>query len=137
MALGRLAQEGPVVPRCAPTRSRARPSFRAWRAAPRDHRDRMKREFGVEASVGKPQVAYRETFKKSLESEGKFIKQSGGRGQYGHVWLKLEPQPHGKGYEFVDSIKGGRVPREYIPAVEKGVKEALQDAFSLVIRWST
>jgi len=89
--------------------------------------DRMKREFGVEASVGKPQVAYRETFRKTLESEGKFIKQSGGRGQYGHVWLKLEPQPHGKGYEFVDSIKGGRVPREYIPAVEKGVKEALQD----------
>ncbi|TMH42040.1 MAG: elongation factor G, partial [Betaproteobacteria bacterium] len=89
--------------------------------------DRMKREFGVEASVGKPQVAYRETFKKSLESEGKFIKQSGGRGQYGHVWLKLDPQPHGKGFEFVDAIKGGRVPREYIPAVEKGVKEALQD----------
>jgi len=89
--------------------------------------DRMKREFGVEASVGKPQVAYRETFKKSLESEGKFIKQSGGRGQYGHVWLKLEPQPHGKGNEFVDAIKGGRVPREFIPAVEKGVKEALQE----------
>ncbi|MGH8726451.1 MAG: elongation factor G, partial [Burkholderiales bacterium] len=88
--------------------------------------DRMKREFGVEASVGKPQVAYRETFKKSLESEGKFVKQSGGRGQYGHVWLKLEPQ-HGKGYEFVDAIKGGRVPREYIPAVEKGIKEALQE----------
>jgi len=88
--------------------------------------DRMKREFGVEASVGKPQVAYRETFKKALESEGKFVKQSGGRGQYGHVWLKLEPQP-GKGFEFVDAIKGGRVPREYIPAVEKGVKEALQD----------
>src|SRR5438093_5823854 len=87
----------------------------------------MKREFGGEASVGKPQVAYRETFKKSLESEGKFIKQSGGRGQYGHVWLKLDPQPHGKGFEFVDAIKGGRVPREYIPAVEKGVKEALQD----------
>src|SRR5574341_957757 len=87
--------------------------------------DRMKREFGVEASVGKPQVAYRETFKKSLESEGKFVKQSGGRGQYGHVWLKLEPQPHGKGYEFVDAIKGGRVPREFIPAVEKGVKETL------------
>src|ERR1700704_4734025 len=76
--------------------------------------DRMKREFGVEASVGKPQVAYRETFKKALESEGKFIKQSGGRGQYGHVWLKLEPQPHGKGYEFGHPIKGGRVPREYI-----------------------
>jgi elongation factor G len=89
--------------------------------------DRMKREFGVEASVGKPQVAYRETLKKSLESEGKFIKQSGGRGQYGHVWLKLEPQPSGKGFEFVDAVKGGRVPREYIPAVEKGVKEALQD----------
>ena len=89
--------------------------------------DRMKREFGVEASVGKPQVAYRETFKKSLESEGKFIKQSGGRGQYGHVWLKLEPQPHGTGYEFVDGIKGGRVPKEFIPAVKKGVDEALQD----------
>jgi len=89
--------------------------------------DRMKREFGVEASVGKPQVAYRETFKKTLESEGKFVKQSGGRGQYGHVWLKLEPQPHGKGYEFVDAVKGGRVPREFIPAVEKGVREALQD----------
>ncbi|MFZ1907522.1 MAG: elongation factor G [Burkholderiales bacterium] len=89
--------------------------------------DRMKREFGVEASVGKPQVAYRETFKKSVESEGKFIKQSGGRGQYGHVWLKLEPQPAGKGYEFVDAIKGGSVPREFIPAVQKGVLEALQD----------
>ena len=89
--------------------------------------DRMKREFGVDASVGKPQVAYRETFKKALESEGKFIKQSGGRGQYGHVWLKLEPQPIGKGFEFVDAIKGGTVPREYIPAVQKGVEEALQD----------
>ena len=89
--------------------------------------DRMKREFGVEASVGKPQVAYRETFKKSLESEGKFIKQSGGRGQYGHVWLKLEPQTAGKGFEFVDAIKGGTVPREFIPAVQKGVQEALQD----------
>src|SRR5437773_10356361 len=88
--------------------------------------DRMKREFGVEANVGKPQVAYRETFKKSLESEGKFIKQSGGRGQYGHVWLKLEPQ-HGKGYEFVDAVKGGRVPKEFIPAVKKGVDEALQE----------
>jgi elongation factor G len=88
--------------------------------------DRMKREFGVEASVGKPQVAYRETFKKALESEGKFIKQSGGRGQYGHVWLKLEPQ-RGKGYEFVDAVKGGRVPKEFIPAVKKGVDEALQE----------
>jgi elongation factor G len=89
--------------------------------------DRMRREFGVEASVGKPQVAYRETFKKTVEHEGKFIKQSGGRGQYGHVELRLEPQPQGKGFEFVDAIKGGTVPREFIPAVEKGVKEALQD----------
>jgi elongation factor G len=72
-------------------------------------------------------VAYRETFKKALESEGKFIKQSGGRGQYGHVWLKLEPQPHGTGYEFVDGVKGGRVPKEFIPAVKKGVDEALLD----------
>ena len=85
--------------------------------------DRMKREFSVEANVGKPQVAYREAIKKPVEVEGKFIKQSGGRGQYGHVWLKLEPNAAGKGYEFVDAIKGGAVPREYIPAVEKGVAE--------------
>jgi elongation factor G len=89
--------------------------------------DRMRREFSVEASVGKPQVAYRETFKKALESEGKFVKQSGGRGQYGHVWLKLEPQPAGKGHEFIDGIKGGRVPKEFIPAVKKGVDEALNE----------
>ncbi|NCZ78996.1 MAG: elongation factor G, partial [Burkholderiaceae bacterium] len=83
--------------------------------------DRMKREFGVEATVGKPQVAYRETIRKVCdEIEGKFVKQSGGRGQYGHVVLKLEPQDPGKGFEFVDAIKGGVVPREYIPAVEKG-----------------
>ncbi|HUL64101.1 MAG TPA: elongation factor G [Burkholderiaceae bacterium] len=89
--------------------------------------DRMKREFGVEASVGKPQVAYRETIRKTVENaEGKFIKQSGGRGQYGHVILKLEPQGPGKGFEFVDAIKGGVVPREYIPAVEKGVNETLK-----------
>jgi len=89
--------------------------------------DRMKREFGVEASVGKPQVAYRETIRKIIENaEGKFIKQSGGRGQYGHVILKLEPQAPGKGFEFVDAIKGGVVPREYIPAVEKGVNETLK-----------
>src|SRR5881296_3189228 len=87
--------------------------------------DRMKREFGVEANVGKPQVAYREAIKKPVQIEGKFIKQSGGRGQYGHVWLKMEPQPAGKGFEFVDAIKGGTVPREYIPAVEKGVNETL------------
>ncbi|HXZ91302.1 MAG TPA: elongation factor G [Burkholderiales bacterium] len=89
--------------------------------------DRMKREFGVEASVGKPQVAYRETLRKSVEQQGKFVKQSGGRGQYGDVWLRVEPQPAGKGFEFVDAIKGGAVPREYIPAVQKGVQEALQD----------
>jgi len=88
--------------------------------------DRMKREFGVEASVGKPQVAYRETIRKLVENaEGKFIKQSGGRGQYGHVVLKVEPQEPGKGFLFVDAIKGGVVPREYIPAVEKGVVETL------------
>ena len=86
---------------------------------------RMRREFGVEASVGKPQVAYREAIKKSVEIEGKFVKQSGGRGQYGHVWLKMEPQEPGKGYEFVDAIKGGVVPREFIPAVQKGLLETL------------
>ena len=86
--------------------------------------DRMKREFNVDANVGKPQVAYREAIKKAVEIEGKFIKQTGGKGQYGHVWLKLEPNEAGKGYEFVDAIKGGTVPREYIPAVQKGVAEA-------------
>ncbi|MBP9593104.1 MAG: elongation factor G, partial [Steroidobacteraceae bacterium] len=88
--------------------------------------DRMKREFKVEANVGKPQVAYRETIRGSVEQEGKFVRQSGGRGQYGHVWLKIEPQEEGKGYEFVNGIVGGTVPREYIPAVDKGVKEALE-----------
>ncbi len=87
--------------------------------------DRMKREFGVEANVGAPQVAYREAIKKLVQVEGKFIKQSGGRGQYGHVWLKMEPAEAGKGFEFVDQIKGGTVPREYIPAVEKGLRETL------------
>jgi len=86
--------------------------------------DRMKREFNVEANVGKPQVAYREAVKKAVEIEGKFIKQTGGKGQYGHVWLKVEPNEPGKGYEFVDAIKGGTVPREYIPAVGKGVLDA-------------
>jgi elongation factor G len=88
--------------------------------------DRMKREFKVEANVGKPQVAYRETLRSTVESEGKFIRQTGGRGQYGHVWLKLEPLPQGKGYEFVNGIVGGSVPREYIPAVDKGIQEAVQ-----------
>jgi elongation factor G len=87
--------------------------------------DRMKREFGVEANVGAPQVAYREAVRKSVEQEGKFVKQSGGRGQYGHVWIKLEPNEAGKGYEFVDAIKGGTVPREFIPAVDKGLRETL------------
>ncbi|MFA5083345.1 MAG: elongation factor G, partial [Hydrogenophilaceae bacterium] len=89
--------------------------------------DRMRREFNVEANVGAPQVAYREAIRKLVEQEGKFVKQSGGKGQYGHVWLKLEPNEAGKGFEFVDAIKGGTVPREYIPAVEKGLKEAINN----------
>ena len=88
--------------------------------------DRMKREFGVEANVGKPQVAYRETIRKPVaDVEGKFVRQSGGKGQYGHVVLKIEPQEPGKGFEFVDAIKGGVVPREFIPAVKKGVEDSL------------
>jgi len=87
--------------------------------------DRMRREFGVEANVGAPQVAYREAIRKPVEVEGKFVKQSGGRGQYGHVWLKMEPNEAGKGFEFIDAIKGGTVPREYIPAVEKGLRDSL------------
>lgn len=87
--------------------------------------DRMKREFNVEANVGAPQVAYREAIRKSVEVEGKFVKQSGGKGQYGHVWLKMEPNEAGKGYEFVDAIKGGTVPREFIPAVDKGLRETI------------
>ena len=87
--------------------------------------DRMKREFNVEATVGKPQVAYRETITQAADCEGKYIKQSGGRGQYGHVWIKFEPNPE-KGYEFVDAIVGGVVPREYIPVTDKGLQEAMQ-----------
>ena len=87
--------------------------------------DRMKREFKVEANVGRPQVAYKETIKKQADAEGKYIRQSGGRGQYGHVWLKVEPGERGKGFEFVNAIKGGIIPQEFIPAVEKGVKEAV------------
>ena len=89
--------------------------------------DRMKREFGVEANIGAPQVAYRETIRKKAEDvEGKFVKQSGGRGQYGHAVITLEPQEPGKGFEFIDAIKGGVIPREYIPAVEKGIVDTLQ-----------
>jgi elongation factor G len=87
--------------------------------------DRMRREFKVEANVGKPQVAYRETIRARIESEGKHVKQSGGRGQYGHVWLKIEPNEPGKGNEFINGIVGGSVPKEFIPAVEKGIKEAI------------
>ena len=87
--------------------------------------DRMKREFHVEANVGAPQVAYRETIKQTAECEGKYIKQSGGRGQYGHVWIKFEPNPD-KGYEFVDQVVGGVVPREYIPVVDKGLQDAMK-----------
>ncbi len=86
--------------------------------------DRMKREFKVEANVGAPQVAYKETITKSAEAEGKYIKQSGGRGQYGHCWIRVEPQEEGKGFEFIDEIKGGVIPREYIPAIQKGIEEA-------------
>lgn len=88
--------------------------------------DRMKREFKVEANIGQPQVSYRETIKQAAEAEGKYVKQSGGRGQYGHCWLRVEPMEEGAGSEFVDEVKGGVIPREYIPAVEKGVKEALE-----------
>lgn len=88
--------------------------------------DRMKREFGVETNVGSPQVAYKETIKRLAESEGKYIRQSGGRGQYGHCFLRLEPQGRGEGYQFVDAIKGGTIPKEFIPGVKKGVKEAME-----------
>jgi elongation factor G len=86
----------------------------------------MKREFKVEANVGKPQVAYRETIRGKVEQEGKFVRQSGGRGQYGHVWLKLEPNEVGKGYTFVNGVVGGTIPKEFIPAVDKGIREVCQ-----------
>jgi elongation factor G len=87
--------------------------------------DRMKREFKVEANIGQPQVAYRETIKKPAEAEGKYIRQSGGRGQYGHCWIRLEPREPGEGFEFVDEIKGGSIPQEFISPVGKGVKDAM------------
>ena len=89
--------------------------------------DRMRREFKVETSTGRPEVAYRETIRASVEQEGKYIRQTGGRGQYGHVWLRVEPQAAGKGYEFVNAIVGGVIPREYIPAVDKGIQEQVQN----------
>jgi elongation factor G len=93
--------------------------------------DRMKREFKVDANIGKPQVAFRESISMTVESEGKYIKQSGGRGQYGHCWLRLEPMERGKGYEFVNETKGGSIPREYIPEIEKGVKKSLDSGVTL------
>lgn len=87
--------------------------------------ERMRREFGLEVKVGKPQVAYKETITQTVKVEGKYIHQSGGRGQYGHCWLRLEPLERGKGFEFVDEIKGGVIPKEYIPAIKKGVQEAM------------
>src|SRR5690606_8918548 len=87
--------------------------------------DRMKREFNVEANVGKPQVAYRETIRSTVKSEGKFVRQSGGKGQFGHVWLEISPQEPGAGYEFENAIVGGVVPKDYIPAVDKGIQEAM------------
>ena len=89
--------------------------------------DRMRREFGVEATVGNPQVAYRETIRGTVEQEGKFVRQSGGRGQFGHVWLKIEPQPAGGGYEFVNGIVGGVIPKEFISAVDKGIQEQMKN----------
>jgi elongation factor G len=89
--------------------------------------DRMRREFRVEANVGAPQVAYRETIRRSIEQEGRFVRQSGGRGQYGHVWLRLEPQEPGVGYAFENAIVGGVIPKEYIPAVDKGVREQIEN----------
>jgi elongation factor G len=89
--------------------------------------DRLLREFNVGANVGKPQVAYKETVRKTVEQQGRFVRQTGGRGQYGDVWIKLQPQEPGAGFEFVDAVKGGSIPREYIPAVEKGIKEATEN----------
>jgi elongation factor G len=89
--------------------------------------ERMKREFRVVANVGRPQVAYKETIKKKVEAEGRFIRQSGGRGQYGHVWIELEPNEKGKGFEFIDAIVGGTIPKEYIPAVQEGIQEAMRN----------
>jgi len=128
LALGRLAQEDP--------------SFRVWTDEESGQTiiagmgelhleilvDRMRREFNVDANVGKPQVAYRETIRNTVEQEGKFVRQSGGRGQFGHIWLRIEPmEPGGKGYEFLNEIVGGVVPKEYIPAVDKGVQEQLKN----------
>jgi elongation factor G len=93
--------------------------------------DRMKLEFGVEANVGAPQVAYKESIEHMAEAEGKYIKQTGGRGQYGHCWLRVEPKPRGEGSEFIDAIKGGAIPAEFVRAIQKGVKETLENGILL------
>ncbi len=127
MALGRLAQEDPSLRVHTDEESGQTIISGMGELHLEIIVDRMKREFGVEANIGKPQVAYREAIRATAQDvEGKFVKQSGGKGQYGHVVLKLEPQPQGKGYEFVDAIKGGVIPREFIPAVDKGIQEALK-----------
>src|SRR5699024_7616528 len=89
--------------------------------------DRLRREFKVEANVGRPRVAYRETLRSAIKQEGKFIRQSGGRGQYGHVWIEVEPRERGEGYEFVNKIVGGVIPKEYIPSVDKGIQEQMEN----------
>jgi elongation factor G len=99
--------------------------------------DRMMREFSVEANVGKPQVAYRETIRKKAEAEGKYIRQTGGSGQYGHVKLRIEPNAAGKGFEFENDVVGGSVPKEYIKPVEAGIKEAMEGGVLAAIRWLT
>jgi len=126
IALSRLAQEDPSFRVCTDEESGQTIISGMGELHLEIIVDRMKREFGVDANVGAPQVAYRECIKKSVEQEGKFVKQSGGRGQFGHVWLKIEPNETGKGYEFVDAVKGGSVPREYIPAVDKGLQECVK-----------
>jgi elongation factor G len=122
------ARDGrPVVPRPVRTRRRARRSSPAWVSSSRDHRrPACLREFKVDANVGKPQVAYRETIRSKVEQEGRFVRQTGGRGQYGHVWITLEPLPPGGGFEFKDGTKGAPIPKEFVPAVEKGIREAFE-----------
>ena len=127
LALGKLAQEDPSF-RVASDEESGQTIISGMGELHLDVLvDRMKREFSVEANIGKPQVAYRETIKETVEIEGKFVRQSGGKGQYGHVWLKLEPLGLDDDYEFVDEIVGGVVPKEYIPAVDKGIQEQMQN----------
>ncbi len=126
MALGRLAQEDPSF-RVRTDEESGQTIIAGMGELHLDIIvDRMKREFNVEANIGKPQVAYRETIRKSVEQEGKFVRQSGGRGQYGHCWLRIEPQEPGKGFAFESEIVGGAIPREYIPAIEKGLRDTIK-----------